>query len=109
MMYKVVFHPEAEKEFLSLDNRVRLLVSKQLIKISASPLLGEGLGNRHGYDLSGYRKMYVDNKRVRIVYSIHEDRIEVQIIAIGKRDDFEVYKVARNRVSQMTGDNSHEV
>ena len=109
MTYRIVFHPAAEKEFLSLDNRVKILVSKQLLKISVSPSLGEELGNRHGYDLSGYRKMYVDNKRVRIVYSICEEKIEVEVIAIGKRDDFEVYRIASDRLSQMSKDDSHEI
>lgn len=53
--------------------------------------------------------MYVDNKRVRIVYSICEEKIEVEVIAIGKRDDFEVYRIASDRLSQMSKDDSHEI
>lgn len=98
MNYKILFHPEAEREFLELDNSVRVLVAKQLTKISSSPLLGEELGNRHGYDLSGYRKMYADNKRIRIVYTIIQNEIKVEVIAIGKRDDFAVYKTASERL-----------
>lgn len=48
MAYTLKFHPEAEKEFLELDNGVRERVAKQLVKISVSPELGEKLGNRNG-------------------------------------------------------------
>lgn len=34
MAYTLKFHPEAEKEFLELDNGVRERVAKQLVKIS---------------------------------------------------------------------------
>ena len=101
MNYKILFHPEAEKEFFQLDNRVRILVSKQLVKIATSPLLGEELGNKQGYNLAGYRKMYVDNKRIRIVYFVQQESILVKVIAIGKRDSFDVYKTADERLAQV--------
>ena len=59
--------------------------------------------------MSGYRTMYVDSKRVPIVYSIREEKIEVEVIAIGKRDDCEAYRIASDRLSPMAKDNSHEV
>ena len=42
--------------------------------------------------------MYVDSKRIRIVYKIIDDRIVIEIIAIGKRDELEVYKKASQRL-----------
>lgn len=74
------------------------LVKKQLDKLKTSPLLGEELGNKNGYDLSGYRKMYACKKQIRIVYSVVENVLFVNIIAIGKREDMEVYKTASERV-----------
>jgi len=50
-----------------------------------------------GLDLTGYRKMYADRKKIRIVYKIVEEKILVQIIATGKRDNIKVYKKAANR------------
>jgi len=73
-------------------------VGKQFKKIATSPELGQLLGNKNGYDLSGCRKMYVDSKRIRIVYKIIDDRIVIEIIAIGKRDELEVYKKASQRL-----------
>ena len=98
MEYQIKFHPEALKEFCSLDGSIKKLVKKQIDKLKISPFLGEELGNKNGYDLTGYRKMYVCKKQVRIVYSIVENVLLVNIIAIGKREDMEVYASAAERV-----------
>ena len=98
MPYEVVLKEEADEELVALSNRERILVFKQFKKISTSPELGQALGNKNGYDLSGCRKMYADKKRIRIVYRIIEQQIVVEVIAIGKRDEMEVYKDASQRV-----------
>ena len=98
MPYEVVLKEEADEELAKLSNRERLLVFKQLKKISHSPELGQLLGNRAGYDLSGCRKMYADKKKIRIVYTLKEEQIIVEIIAIGKRDEMQVYKDASQRL-----------
>lgn len=97
-MYRVEFFPEVEDDLKQLDHRVRLLVFKQLKKLSQSPQLGDLLGNKAGMDLSGCRKMYVDHKRVRIVYRIIEEVIVVEVIAIAQRDDMSVYREASQRI-----------
>lgn len=97
MEYKIQFHPLALQEFLSLDKGVQKLVKKQLEKIKISPQLGEELGVKNNIDLSGYRKMYANKKQIRIVYSILQEIVTVNIIAIGKREDIEVYKTASER------------
>jgi len=98
MTYKVVLKIEADEELSKLSKREQLLVFKQLKKISNSPQLGQLLGNKNGFDLSGCRKMYADKKKIRIVYSIFKDEILVEVIAIGKRDELEVYKNASKRL-----------
>ena len=74
-----------------------MLVLKQFKKLQTSPELGQLLGNKNGYDLKGSRKLYVDKKKVRIVYTIMEEIITVEVIAVGKRDDMEVYRKAGER------------
>jgi len=101
MTYAIKFHPEAEEEFLELDHGVRERVAKQLVKISTRPELGERLGNRNGIDLSGYRKMYAEKKKIRIVYEVVEEEILIYIMAIGERDDMTVYKTALKRLQEM--------
>ena len=98
MEYQIKFHPAALKEFCELDGSIKKLVKKQLDKLKKSPLLGEELGNKNGYDLSGYRKMYACKKQIRIVYSVVENILLVNIIAIGKREDMEVYSTAAERI-----------
>lgn len=96
--YKIKFHPEALKKFCQLDGSVKVLVKKQLEKLQKSLLLGEELGNKNGYDLTDYRKMYVNKKQIRIVYSIKEEILLINIISIGKREDMAVYANASKRV-----------
>ena len=38
--------------------------------------------------------MYADKKKLRIAYTIIEDEIIMEVIAIGKRDDLEIYRKA---------------
>jgi len=97
MTYNVLFHPEAEKELHSLNGRVKILVLKQIKKICNNPEYGDDLGNKHGFNLTGYRKMYVDNKKIRIIYKFDKNEILIKIIAIGNRQELEVYKNADKR------------
>ncbi|MFH1051623.1 MAG: type II toxin-antitoxin system RelE/ParE family toxin [bacterium] len=96
--YNIIFHPEAKKELEGLDGSVRFKVLKQIKKLKEKPELGDKLGNKAGIDLSGYRKMYADNKRVRIVYKILKEKIFVYIISIAKREDMLVYTKAKSRL-----------
>ena len=97
-MYTITFHEDVDKDLKQLGHSVKLQVFKKLQKISQNPLIGEELGNKANMDLTGYKKVYVDNKKIRIVYKIIDDRIEIFVIAIGKRDDFKVYQKANDRI-----------
>ena len=101
MSYEVVLHPEViKKDFKQLSKTQLTLVYKQFKKLQTSPKLGQPLGNKNGYDLSGYRKMYVDKKKIRIVYTILEEIITVEVVAVGKRDDMAVYGKADSRIKK---------
>ena len=97
MSYKLVIVEGAEKDLSKLSKSQRLLVYKQFKKLQTSPQLGQNLGNKAGYDLTGYKKLYVDKKKIRIVYHVIEDIITVEIVAVGKREDMKVYKDASER------------
>ena len=96
-MYTIEFHEDVKKDLKELGHSTTALVLKKLQRISQNPLIGNELGNKANNNLAGFRKVYVENKRVRIVYKIIEDKIEVFVIAVGKRDDMEVYKKAKDR------------
>lgn len=97
-MYSIEYHEEVKNDFKKLGHSTTLLVLKKIKKIAQNPIIGDALGNKANSDLSGFRKVYVGNKRVRIVYKIINVRIEVFIVAVGKRDNMEVYKKAAGRI-----------
>lgn len=96
-MYEIKYHPLLEEDLKQLNNSVRLEVFKKLIKIQQSPELGLPLGNKNNMNLTGLKKVYVAKKQVRIVYEIVNEILVVYIIAIGKREDMEIYKQAERR------------
>ena len=100
MKYKVQLIPSAQKDFKKQDGREKLLVAKQLNKLASKPFLGTPLGKRAGIDLTGYFKLYADRKRLRVVYRCVGEELDVEIIAIGRRENFKVYQEAEKRKDQ---------
>ncbi len=96
-MYEIKNHPLVEEDLKELDHSLRLLVFKKLKKLQNTPELGVALGNKNNLNLSGMYKMYVAKKKVRIVYEILNRELIVYIVAIGKRDEMEVYMKASQR------------
>ena len=96
-MYEIKYHPLIEEDLRQLNNSIRIEVFKKLEKVKNSPELGKPLGNKNGLNLTGLKKVYVAKKQVRIVYEIIDNILVVKIIAIGKREDMEVYKQAEQR------------
>jgi len=96
-MYEIKFHPLVESDLKELNNSVRIEVFKKLKKVQQSPEIGELLGNKNNMNLTGLRKVYVYKKQVRIVYEIRDNILVVNVIAIGKREEMEVYKKAQQR------------
>jgi len=97
-MYELNIHPEIEEDLREIDHSLRIQVFKKLKQIQQSPELGLPLGNKYNMDLTGFRKVYVAKKKVRIVYEILGDILSIYVIAIGKRDDMEVYEKAVGRL-----------
>lgn len=94
--WKVELIQEAQNDFNSLDGSVKKRVLKQLVKLEQNPNYGDPLGNKAGINLDGYFKLYADNKRIRIIYEKLDNIIKV--IAIDKREDLEVYRIALKRI-----------
>ena len=99
MNYKLEVKEEVKKDLSKFSKTQRMLIYKQFKKLQTSPELGTSLGNKAGYNLSGLRKLYVDKKKIRVVYQIIEERIIVEVIAVGKREDMAVYQMAHERRS----------
>ncbi len=93
-MYSVKYIKKVEKDLEKLDQKIRIQVFKKIKKISINPEIWNNLT----WDLVWLKKVYVDNKRIRIVYKIIDDKIEILVIAIWKRENKKVYKDAFKRI-----------
>ena len=98
MPYRVVLTADAAEDLRALDKSVKEQVARQLRKLETSPQLGEHLGRKAGFDLTGYYKLYAAKKAIRIVYRIMELEVVVEVVAIGKREDMAVYREAVRRL-----------
>ena len=98
MRYRVVFTEEAAADFRALDGSVKKLVATQLRKLEESPYLGHPLGNLRGFDLTGYYKLYAVRKSIRVVYRIVEDEVVIEVVGVGRREDFKVYADVARRL-----------
>ncbi len=98
MSYKIVFKDEVKHDINKFDKSQKILILKQIQKIKSSPELGKLLSNINGYNLVGCRKMYVASKQIRVIYRIIDEKIIVEVVAVGKREDMEVYKKASQRL-----------
>lgn len=65
-------------------------------KLSVDP---EGYGRPLRGPLAGYWKLRVDDYRV--IYRIVRDRIEVLVVMVGIRRDFEVYRQMLHRIDKL--------
>jgi len=97
--WKVELIAEAHADFKRLDGRVKKQILKQFVKLEQNPRYGDPLGNKAGINLEGYFKLYADKKRIRIIYTAIDHVIKV--IAIDKREDLEVYRIALKRILSM--------
>jgi len=97
--WKVELVSEAQADFNKLDGSVKKRVLKQLVKLERNPKCGNPLGNKAGINLEGYFKLYADKRRIRIIYE-EIDHI-IKVIAIDKREDMEVYRIALKRILSM--------
>jgi len=101
--WRIVFLPEAEKDFAALDGSQRILVRKMLMRVSENPLpeteggYGKALGKKGKNDLTGLLKIKLKASGLRIVYKLERTEKGMLIVVIGARSDNEVYEIAGKR------------
>jgi len=98
--FKVVLTEYAQQDFDDLDGSLQKKAAKALEKLMKSSDYGERLGNKYGINLTGYYRLYFNDKKHRVIYTLEpkEDDIQVSVIAIGPRDAEGVYKIAKHRL-----------
>ncbi|MFT8507604.1 type II toxin-antitoxin system RelE family toxin [Acetobacter sp.] len=93
-VYRVEFDDEALEEWDALDGSIRKQFLKKLQKLKHNPY---SPGNALTGGLAGYYKIKLRDVGYRLVYSIEEDRIVIFVLAVGRREDSEVYADALSR------------
>ncbi|MBQ9993525.1 MAG: type II toxin-antitoxin system RelE/ParE family toxin [Clostridia bacterium] len=103
MMWRVVYLPEAKKDFTSLAGNQRILVAKAIEKVRRNPLpvseggYGKPLGSKSDSRLTGFLKIKLRDAGLRVVYKLVRTDSEMLIVVIGARADNEVYGITERR------------
>ena len=101
MNWKLVYLPEAKKDFKELSGNERIVVAKALEKVLENPLpvseggYGKPLGNKRGNNLSGFLKIKLKSLGIRVVYKLIKIDGQMLVVVIGARADDEVYDTAK--------------
>jgi len=100
-MYKIEFYPEARLDLAILPADVKKEVADFIKTFSTDPYsVTQALHDRKDIKLKGCRKTYCGDAKFRIISRVVEDTVQiVEIIAIGKRMDKEVYFLAAARIA----------
>jgi len=94
MSYELEFKESALKEWRKLDNSVRELFKKQLAERLVAPRVESA-------KLSGIPDCYKIKLRdagYRLVYQVCDNLVTVVVIAVGKRENNQVYINAKERL-----------
>ncbi|MEA1956193.1 MAG: hypothetical protein U9N02_06825 [Campylobacterota bacterium] len=99
-MYSVNLISEAHQDLLVLPENILKEVIDYFYKFEKDPYkYSSKLHNQGGLNLEGYRKTYVAEATYRIVFQIENGVTKiVEVIAVGKRDNKEVYSEAFDRI-----------
>lgn len=103
LMYRVELHAEVmEQDLQKLPLEVLEEVYLYIEKYETNPYkYSIKLYDRGDLNLEGYRKTYIANATYRIVFSIENNIAKVvEIVAVGRRQNKEVYKTAFARITQ---------
>ncbi len=92
--YNLKFLPSALKEWKKLDPTIQLLFKNKLKERLNNPKIKSDR-------LRGFQNHYKIKLRsagYRLVYEVEEQKVTVLVISVGKRDKFQVYVKAKNRI-----------
>ncbi|HGK6779161.1 TPA: type II toxin-antitoxin system RelE/ParE family toxin [Yersinia enterocolitica] len=94
MTYIVKFRDEALKEWHKLDKTIQQQFAKKLKKCSENPHIESVRlrGIKNGY------KIKLRASGFRLVYEVIDGILVVAVVAVGKRERSEVYKLASDRL-----------
>ncbi len=92
--YRLTFLHDAKKEWDKLGSNIRDQFAKKLLERLDNPRIPAArLAN-----MPNCYKIKLRTAGYRLIYRVFDDRIVVQVIAVGRRDRNLVYKIAAGRV-----------
>ncbi|NDV61923.1 type II toxin-antitoxin system RelE/ParE family toxin [Puniceicoccales bacterium CK1056] len=93
MSYKLLFLPSARKEWDKLGSTVREQFKKKLAERISDPVVPSDrlTGQKN------YYKIKLRSSGYRLVYEVEKKTVSIFVIAVGKRDNSQVYKKALKR------------
>ncbi len=102
MLYKVEYNPEVKEDLLKISLPVLQEVADYFKKYESEPLkYSSKLYDYGNINLEGYRKTYVANATYRIVIKVENNVTKVvEVVAVGKRENKEIYIEAFNRIKK---------
>ena len=91
--YKIFYSSDVVKKDLpKLDNKIKEIIKKKIEKLMIEPGLGLPLRGK----LAKLYKLKVS--KYRVLYQIDNYNLQILVIAIGKRDNSIIYKLAEKRI-----------
>jgi mRNA interferase RelE/StbE len=93
MTYRLEFLPSARKEWDKLGATLRDQFKKKLAERLTNPRIqADALRG-----MADHYKIKLRTAGYRLVYRVEDERVTVVVVAIGKRERFQVYEAARKR------------
>lgn len=96
----VRFWEEAIKDYKKLDGNTKQWVDVAVVRLKErGSEIGKSLGNTNYAQLSGYKELKQHKLGIRMIFKqLDNGDIEViEIVAIGRREDEEIFKIAEKR------------
>ena len=93
--YELEFLPSARKEWDKLGATIRRDFAKKLRERLHNPRIPSA----RLHDLPECYKIKLRSVGYRLIYRVYDDRVVVQVIAVGRRERNEVYVSAARRIS----------
>ena len=94
--YQLQFDKDALKEWAALDGSVKITLKKLLLRRLEQPHVpGDALHR----ELKGFYKIKLRKQGYRLIYAVKDDLLVVLVVAVGKRENDEVYKDAVKRAN----------
>jgi mRNA interferase RelE/StbE len=93
-IYSLAFLPTALKEWRKLDKAIRLQFEKKL----AERLIEPEVPSSRLSGMPGCYKIKLRGAGYRLVYRVEDAIVTVTVVAVGRRDRNQVYKIAVGRL-----------